>query len=100
MLETSQDIMQLSIAFVVLIIGLAIAWGLVYIALILRDAKKITKSCRKKLDIVDQILEIVKNKVEKTANYLPPLIEGMGKLAVHLKEAKKTMKTKKKATKK
>lgn len=88
MLETSQDLLRLSIAFVVLFIGLAIGWGCIYIALILRDIKKMTKSARKKLDLIDQILEIVKKKVETTANYLPPLIEGIGKLAVHFKGAK------------
>ena len=79
MLETSQDLLRLTIALVVLFIGLAIGWGCIYIALILRDVKKMTKSARKKLDLIDQILETIKKKVETTANYLPPLIEGVGK---------------------
>ncbi|MDO8669606.1 MAG: hypothetical protein Q7K65_04910 [Candidatus Buchananbacteria bacterium] len=95
MLETSQDLLRLSIAFVVLFIGLAIGWSCIYIALILRDFKKMTKSARKKLDLIDQILEIVKKKVETTANYLPPIIEGIGKLASHFRETK-SKKTKRK----
>ncbi|NCN07400.1 hypothetical protein GW933_01765 [Candidatus Falkowbacteria bacterium] len=96
MLQTSQDFLNLSIAFIVIFIGLAIGWGCIYIALILRDIKKMTVSARKKLDLIDQILEIVKKKVETTASYLPPLIEGMSKLAVHFKEKKNEKKAKRK----
>lgn len=96
MLETSLDLLRLSIALVVLLVGLAIGWGCIYIALILRDVRQMTKSARKKLDLIDQILEMVKKKVETTANYLPPLIEGMGKLAAHFKENKDNKKTKRK----
>ena len=96
MLETSQDLLRLAIALVVLFIGLAVGWGCIYIALILRDIKKMTKSARKKLDLVDQILETVKKKVETTANYLPPLIEGVGKLAAHFKDKKTSKKKRRK----
>ena len=85
MLETSQDLLRLDIALVILFIGL-----------VLRDIKKMTKSARKKLDLIDQILETVKKKVETTANYLPPLIEGMGKLAAHFKDKKTSQKKRKK----
>jgi len=37
MLETSQDLLRLAIALVILFIGLAIGWGCGYIAFILRD---------------------------------------------------------------
>ena len=95
MLETSLDLLRLSIALVVLLIGLAIGWSCIYIALILRDVRQMTKSARKKLDLIDQILEMVKKKVETTANYLPPLIEGVSKLAAHFRETKEK-KTKRK----
>ncbi len=69
--------------------------GMYYMAMMMRDARKVTGSLRQKLEIVDQILKAIKDKVEKTANYLPPLIEGVGKLVEHFKE-KKENKSKKK----
>jgi len=96
MLTSSLDILWLALALVVLLIGVSLTWCIVYLALILRDFKKTTKSLRKKLDILDSILEIIKNKVEKTANYLPPLIEGGIKLAQHFQEKKDEDKPKKK----
>lgn len=86
MLETSQDLLRLSISLVVLFIGLAVGWSCIYMALILRDIRQMTKSARKKLDLIDQILEVIKKNVETTANYLPPLIEGVGKLVAHFKD--------------
>ena len=114
MLETSQDLLRLAIALVILFIGLAIALPSTseasFLLQRLRDEahrfaigfnrnardKKMTKSARKKLDLIDQILETVKKKVETTANYLPPLIEGMGKLAAHFKDKKTSQKKRKK----
>ena len=98
MFESSQDLLRVIIAFVVLWIGIIFGWGLIYIALIFRDVKKMTKSMRKKLDIIDSILNILKKKTETTANYLPPLIEGVGKLVKSFKEKKKS--SKRKSTKK
>ena len=97
MLETSKDIFWLALSIVILASGIGISWGIFYLVLMLRDIKKITKSIRKKMTLIDQILEIIKNKTEKSAAYLPPLIEGATKLAEHLREKKKTKrKTKKK----
>ncbi len=95
MISSTKDLFWLVLSFVVLWIGLFMGWGVLYLALMLRDAKRITGSIRKKIDFVDQILEIIKNKVETTANYLPPLIEGAGKLMEHFKAKRKTKKPKK-----
>lgn len=99
MLETSKDVFWLVLSLVILLSGLGISWGIFYTVLMMRDVKKITKSLRKKMDLVDQILEIIKKKVETSAAYLPPLIEGIGKLAGHFREKKKATKRKSKKKK-
>ncbi|MEI6627446.1 MAG: hypothetical protein WCL61_02520, partial [bacterium] len=38
------------------------------------------------LEIIDQILNTIKERVETTANYLPPLLDAVGKLVNHFKE--------------
>ncbi len=96
MLTTSKDILWLSLSLVILLIGITSAWGIFYFVLILRDVKTITKSLRKKMTLLDQILESIKKKVETTANYLPPLIEAGGKLAERFWEKKNEKKGKKK----
>lgn len=96
MLETSKDLLWLALAFVIVWIGLMIGWGGYYIAMILRDVNKITGNLRKKMDLIDAILKTVKDKVEKTANYLPPLVEGVSKLVEYFKDKKPNKKDKKK----
>lgn len=88
MLETSKDIFWLVLALVILWIGFFTGWGVFYLVMILSDFKKITGSLRKKMDLVDQILEAVKKRVEMTADYLPPLIEGAAKLISRFKNQK------------
>lgn len=95
MLESSKDILWIVLSFVILWIGIFVGWGAYYIAMMFADIRSITKSLKKKMNLIDQILETVKNKVESTANYLPPLIEAGGKIISHLQEKKKTKKSKK-----
>ncbi|HLD28247.1 MAG TPA: hypothetical protein VJB67_01390 [Patescibacteria group bacterium] len=95
MLETSKDLFWIVLTFVILWIGIFMGWGVFYIALILKDLRGVTKSIRKKMNMLDQILEMIKSKVESTASYLPPLIEAGGKIMEHFKEKKKTAKSKK-----
>jgi len=96
MLNSSKDILWITLSFVVLWIGIFIGWSFYYLAMTLRDMNKVTSSLRKKMDLIDQILEIFKKKVETTANYLPPLIEGVGKIVEHFREKKKDKEEKKK----
>ncbi|HNP75253.1 MAG TPA: hypothetical protein PKL09_02695 [bacterium] len=95
MLTTSKDILWLSLSLVILLIGITSAWGIFYFVMILRDTKAITKSFKKKMALIDQILETVKKKVETTASYLPPLIEASGKIAEKFWDKKTEKKNKK-----
>lgn len=95
MLVTSKDLFWIVLSFVILWIGVFAGWGLFYMAMMLRDVRQVTLSFRKKLDLVDSILETIKKKMEGTANYLPPLIEGASKLVEHFREKKTAKKNKK-----
>ena len=84
-------------AFVILWIGVFAGWGAYYVAMILRDVYRITGSLRRKIELIDQILKTIKEKTEKTANYVPPLIEGVSKIVEHFMEKKRVKEKKKKA---
>lgn len=99
MLDSTKDIFWLIFAIVLGLFGLFVAWAMFYIAMLLREGRIIAKSVRKKLDFVDDILKIIKVKTERTANYIPPLVEGVSKLIQHFKDKdtkKKQTKSKKK----
>lgn len=92
MIISAKDIFWIVLSFVILWIGIFLGWSAYYMAMILRDVKKTTGSFRKKMDLIDQILEMIRKKVDSTANYLPPLIEGAGKLVEHFRDKKKKKK--------
>ncbi|MFA4871551.1 MAG: hypothetical protein WC610_00620 [Patescibacteria group bacterium] len=97
MFESSKDILWIVLAFVILWIGVFAGWGAYYVAMILRDVYRITGSLRRKIELIDQILKTIKEKTEKTANYVPPLIEGVSKIVEHFMEKKRVKEKKKKA---
>lgn len=103
MLLTSYDMFWWVMSFVTLLLGVILAWVFLTIALILWDTRKVTANIRHKLDALDQILSLLKGKLETTAVYLPLLVEGATKLMGMARErsakkkAKETASPKKKS---
>ena len=94
LVNSSLDILWLSLAFVILWIGICIGFAAFYCVLAIRDARQIIASAKKKLELIDQILSIVRKRVESTASYVPPLIEGASKIMEAFREKQKTSKAK------
>jgi len=98
LINSSLDILWLAIAAVILWIGIWLGLSAFYLAMSLKDARKIVTSIKKKLEFVDQLLSVFKKKTENTAAFIPPLIDGVTKLVNAVKESKE--KDKKSKTKK
>lgn len=103
MIETSQDILYIVIAFSVLWVTIFFCWMLYYFIVTLRNVSKMTLSIREKLEMVDNILKLVKNKLEKGSNHMALLSDSAIKLVGFLmdkhksdKESKKTSRSRKK----
>jgi hypothetical protein len=90
MLETSQDLFWVALAFAIFWIGLGLGLAGLYVALVLRNFYMISSSVKKKLEVVDAILSTIRKKVESTASYMPPLIEGVSKIIEAFSEKKKS----------
>ncbi|MFA5020782.1 MAG: hypothetical protein WC517_01830 [Patescibacteria group bacterium] len=100
MLSTSQDLLWVALAFAILWIGIATGFACFYLALILRNAWLISKSIRKKVEAIEKIISAFKGKVENTASYIPPLIEGISKIVEAVKEKGKSDEIKRQKKKK
>ncbi len=88
MFETSKDILYLVIAFCVLWLTAFMCWLLFYFISIMSNSRKVIKSIHEKLEKVDEIINLVKNKVENSATHLAILVEGVGKLVDYFKNKK------------
>lgn len=96
MLTSAKDIFWLSLSLAVIWVAVFTGWGMFYVAMILRDAKRVTGSMRQKIDFVDRIFGIFKKKAENSASYIPPLVEGATKIMEAISEKRKTDKKKRK----
>ena len=86
MLNTTLDIFWLVFAIVLAFVGIGLGFAVFYFAWVMKDLQKIITSAKKKFDLVDRIMEAVIDKVENTASYIPPLIEGTMKLVDAIRE--------------
>src|SRR3989344_5017668 len=94
MLETSKDLLYIVIAFAVLWLTVFFCWALYYVISMLRNMSKITVSVREKLELVDKILKLVKDKLEKGSNHMAVLADSAIKLVGFFVEKQKSSKTK------
>ncbi|MEA3449638.1 MAG: hypothetical protein U9Q85_01515 [Patescibacteria group bacterium] len=80
MLETSKDILNIAIAVSVISVAGFGAWAVYYIARILQQAFKITKEMRDRITKIDELIKILKDRIEHSTSYLLLIGEGVKKL--------------------
>ena len=67
--------------------------------MMLRNTNKVMSSIREKMELVDDILKLVKEKLEKTSSHVGMLADSAIKLAGYFVEQKRKSPTKKKGKK-
>lgn len=100
MIETTKDILYLVISFVVLLLTIFLCWVIYYVAMILREFKKITFDVRKKIELVETVLNVLKDKIEHTSSYMKLLVESAGNIVEFLKDRKEEKEARNKKKKK
>ncbi len=96
LIETTKDILYIVISFVVLLLTIFICWAIYYVAMILREFKKIVMDMRKKIELVEAVLTTFKEKIEHTSSYMKLLVESAGNIVEFLKDRKEEKSKKKK----
>lgn len=81
MIESSKDILFLALSFAVILLALVTAWAIYYVAMILRQFRKITTDVRLKIEAVDQALKKVGERMAD-AGAVGKLIVDSAKVAV------------------
>lgn len=99
MLNSSLDLFWVALAFAVLWIGIATGFAIFYFAMTMRNIWRITESIKKKVEAVQKVVTAFRGKVENTASYVPPLIEGITKIIEAITEKKMSSEPKSKSKK-
>jgi hypothetical protein len=100
MIETSRDILNIVIASAVGLLTLFFCWMLWYVISTMRNINRMTLSARKKLETIDKILELVKEKLEKGSNHMAILSDSAIKLVGYFLEKQGNKSGSKKSKKK
>lgn len=100
-LQDSRDVLYLSISFGVILLSVLTAWFIYYLAQIVRQIFKITEDMRERMNKIDEVVKLFKEKIEHSASYLFLIGEGIKKLVEIAREysEKRAEKSGKKAKK-
>ncbi|MDD5109805.1 MAG: hypothetical protein PHI63_01140 [Patescibacteria group bacterium] len=98
MFDTSRDILNMVLAVSAIVLTVFLTMVLYHVYKILRDASKVTTSFREKLDLVDKILNLVKDKLEAGASHLGLIADSALKIVGFFMErqGEKTSKSRRK----
>ncbi len=107
MFETSRDILNLSITIAIILITLIVVVIGVYITLIIRDFRQLSKSVREKIKLIDGLvnktsntLDLVNQKIKSSSTYLTVFVKIADKFIDYLKEKSKSKKQSKQSERK
>ncbi len=98
MINDTKDILILVITGSIALFTIFACWAIYYVIVMLRNVSKMTISIREKMEIVDKILKLVKEKLERGSNQMAMIADSAIKLVRFLmdKQGKKPAKKKKK----
>ena len=103
MLESSKDLLFIVLAVCAIAFTTFACWLLYYLVAIVKDTYSMTKSLKKKVELIDEILKTIKEKINSTASYIGLIFSGLEKIVDYVqrrktspesKSAKKTAKVK------
>jgi Ser/Thr protein kinase RdoA (MazF antagonist) len=91
-----KDILLLVLAFCILWFTVFVSWAIYYVAMILREVKTMMGDFRRKMELLDKVLNAFKDKLESTSSHLKLLVETAVNVAEFIKDRKSEKEKKKK----
>ena len=79
-INDSKDLLYIVISVSVLLFTIFSCWAIYYLARILQQMFKVIKETRDRLNKFDELVKMIKEKIEHSASYLPLIGEGVKKL--------------------
>ncbi|KKR21310.1 MAG: hypothetical protein UT48_C0010G0058 [Parcubacteria group bacterium GW2011_GWE2_39_37] len=80
LIQDSRDLLNIVLAFCILWLTIFIAWFIYYVAMLMREAFKMTREMHERINKVDDLIVAFKDKIEHSTSYLLLIGEGVKKL--------------------
>lgn len=90
MIETTKDLFWLLFGLSIVLFTLFVCWGMFYMIMTIRDLRDTIKNLKRKLDLFEDFLITVKEKITDTSQYLKIIIETVIKLTNWFQQQKKS----------
>ena len=90
MLDSSQDILFYTLAICAIALTAFTCWILYYVIAVIRNAYSATKSLKRKIDALDDILKSIKANLNNAANYVGLVVTGIDKIVDYVQNKKPT----------
>ncbi len=94
-IETTKDLFWLLFGLSIVLFTLFVCWGMFYMIMTIRDLRETIKNLKRKLDLVEEFLTTVKEKITDTSQYLKTIIETVLKITGWFEQQKKSSNNKK-----
>ena len=88
MLESSKDLLFIVLAICAIAFTTFACWLLYYFIAMVKDVYQITKGIKKKIDLVDDILKTIKEKINSTASYVGLIFGSLEKIVGYFQQRK------------
>ena len=88
LIESSGDVLNLVIAFCVLLFTFFSVWLIFYIAMIAKQGYQIIKEARDKMKKIESVITSLKDKFDSSATHLALVAEGIKKIVDIVKDRK------------
>ncbi len=85
-LETSKDILNVAIAFSVVLVAAFLAWLLWYLIAMLRDARAMVSDVRRKVEAIDNAIQSIRGKVETGVSSFGVMAAGLKQVIAYVME--------------
>lgn len=83
-ISSSQDIFFLVLAFCILWLTIFLAWMMYYAIAAIKQVYEMVNQFKKKLNAIDELIIMIKEKFNSSASYLSFIVTGIGKLVTLL----------------
>lgn len=80
MIESTKDIFWLIASISLGLATIFFCWGVYYLIMILRNFHRLVHSIRAKIDLIDRILQLIRDKLEKTSSHLSLIADSLIKV--------------------
>ena len=88
MLDSSQDLLFIILAICAIFFTTFACWLLYYFIAVVKDVYSVTKGIKKKIDLLDDILRTIKEKINSTASYVGLIFNSVEKIVNYFQDKK------------